>query len=107
MSEDIHPRTGELWGNFPQTYSLVGLDQYRDAAVAKLGKHALAMGRLVVVSNRVALPKETRAGGLASALHGALAEHGGLWFGWSGRVVAEGERDVHAAPSARATSSTR
>jgi GH15 family glucan-1,4-alpha-glucosidase len=25
MSEDIHPGTGELWGNFPQTYSLVGL----------------------------------------------------------------------------------
>ena len=25
MSEDIHPASGELWGNFPQTYSLVGL----------------------------------------------------------------------------------
>ena len=25
LSEDIHPKTGELWGNFPQTYSLVGL----------------------------------------------------------------------------------
>jgi trehalose 6-phosphate synthase len=45
------------------------------------------MGRLVVVSNRVALPKETRAGGLASALRAALAEHGGLWFGWSGRIA--------------------
>jgi trehalose 6-phosphate synthase len=45
------------------------------------------MGRLVVISNRVALPKETRAGGLASALSGALAERGGLWVGWSGRVV--------------------
>lgn len=48
------------------------------------------MGRLVVVSNRVALPKETRAGGLASALRAALAEHGGLWFGWSGRVAEAG-----------------
>jgi trehalose 6-phosphate synthase len=46
------------------------------------------VSRLVVVSNRVALPKETRAGGLASALHAALAENGGLWFGWSGRVSA-------------------
>jgi GH15 family glucan-1,4-alpha-glucosidase len=25
LSEDVDPRTGELWGNFPQTYSHVGL----------------------------------------------------------------------------------
>ena len=25
LSEDINPKTGELWGNFPQTYSMVGL----------------------------------------------------------------------------------
>ncbi|MBF0355298.1 MAG: glycoside hydrolase family 15 protein [Alphaproteobacteria bacterium] len=25
LSEDIHPLTGELWGNFPQAYSMVGL----------------------------------------------------------------------------------
>lgn len=25
LSEDIAPATGELWGNFPQTYSMVGL----------------------------------------------------------------------------------
>ncbi|HEX7990344.1 MAG TPA: trehalose-6-phosphate synthase, partial [Stenotrophomonas sp.] len=45
------------------------------------------MSRLVVVSNRVALPGETRAGGLATALLAALSERGGLWFGWSGRSV--------------------
>ena len=25
LAEDIHPRSGELWGNFPQTYSMAGL----------------------------------------------------------------------------------
>jgi GH15 family glucan-1,4-alpha-glucosidase len=25
LSEDVHPGTGELWGNFPQTYSMAGL----------------------------------------------------------------------------------
>jgi len=25
LSEDVHPATGALWGNFPQTYSLAGL----------------------------------------------------------------------------------
>ncbi|MFC7302340.1 alpha,alpha-trehalose-phosphate synthase (UDP-forming) [Cognatiluteimonas weifangensis] len=43
-------------------------------------------GRLVVVSNRVAVPGESRAGGLAVALQATLEEFGGLWFGWSGRI---------------------
>jgi GH15 family glucan-1,4-alpha-glucosidase len=25
LSEDLHPVSGELWGNFPQTYSMVGV----------------------------------------------------------------------------------
>ena len=25
LSEDLDPKSGELWGNFPQTYSMVGL----------------------------------------------------------------------------------
>jgi trehalose 6-phosphate synthase len=47
--------------------------------------------RLVVVSNRVPVPKDgsTKAGGLAVALEGALKQSGGLWFGWSGNIVEE------------------
>jgi trehalose 6-phosphate synthase len=33
------------------------------------------------------MPRETRAGGLAAAMQAALAENGGIWFGWSGKVV--------------------
>jgi trehalose 6-phosphate synthase len=47
------------------------------------------MNRLVMVSNRVALPGESRAGGLAIALKVAIEETGGLWFGWSGHVAHE------------------
>ncbi|MBO1076412.1 alpha,alpha-trehalose-phosphate synthase (UDP-forming) [Roseomonas marmotae] len=47
------------------------------------------MGRLVVVSNRVALPRrgEPTAGGLAVALKDVLKTNGGLWFGWSGETL--------------------
>ncbi len=50
------------------------------------------MSRLVVVSNRVMLPalagKES-AGGLAVAVLEALGRKGGIWFGWSGKLVEE------------------
>jgi len=52
------------------------------------------VSRLVVVSNRVALPKEARAGGLAAAMEAALSETGGLWFGWSGRIVPASAREL-------------
>lgn len=55
-------------------------------------------GRLVVVSNRVADPRKTAAGGLAVALAEVLNNTGGLWFGWSGKIVEvpEGtEPEVH------------
>ncbi len=44
------------------------------------------MKRLIVVSNRVADPREARAGGLATAMQSALSDVGGLWFGWSGTI---------------------
>src|SRR6476469_5736474 len=55
------------------------------------------MKRLVVVSNRVPIPQEkSRAGGLGVAMHAALSERGGMWFGWSGRRVRgeSGEKHV-------------
>jgi len=47
------------------------------------------VGRLIVVSNRVALPRrgEPTAGGLAVALKDVLKANGGLWFGWSGDTL--------------------
>ena len=46
------------------------------------------MSRLVVISNRVAVPKARGAsgaqGGLAGALNAALKTNDGIWFGWSG-----------------------
>ncbi|MXP64552.1 trehalose-6-phosphate synthase [Roseomonas sp. M0104] len=49
------------------------------------------MGRVVVVSNRVAVPRrgEPTAGGLAVALKDVLKASGGLWFGWSGETRKE------------------
>ncbi len=51
------------------------------------------MSRLVVISNRVAVPKARGAagaqGGLAGALNAALKENGGIWFGWSGQECEE------------------
>jgi trehalose 6-phosphate synthase len=48
------------------------------------------LGRLVVVSNRVAVATDAKAtaGGLAVALQDALGDHGGIWFGWSGKTGA-------------------
>jgi len=52
------------------------------------------MSRLVVVSNRVALPSEHNAGGLASGMLAALGDCGGVWFGWNGRVLSEPASEV-------------
>ena len=45
--------------------------------------------RLVIVSNRVAMPRKNGGvpGGLAVGVLGALREHGGMWFGWSGELT--------------------
>ncbi|MBG9388804.1 alpha,alpha-trehalose-phosphate synthase (UDP-forming) [Caenimonas aquaedulcis] len=52
------------------------------------------MARLVVVSNRIADPRKTAAGGLAVALAEVLNNTGGMWFGWSGKILEQpGESD--------------
>ncbi|MEO1204269.1 MAG: trehalose-6-phosphate synthase, partial [Pseudomonadota bacterium] len=53
-----------------------------------MGVRALS-GRLVIVSNRVAIPEENKpaGGGLAVGVLAALKDHGGIWFGWSGEVT--------------------
>ena len=65
------------------------------------------MGRLVVVSNRIADPRKTAAGGLAIALADVLNNTGGLWFGWSGKIVEQERGDgvhlQHAGPVQLAT----
>ena len=48
----------------------------------------LPIARLIIISNRVAVPNARGVagaqGGLAGALNSSLKEHGGIWFGWSG-----------------------
>ena len=51
------------------------------------------MPRLIVVSNRVAVPGSEaprQAGGLAVAVNAALKHREGIWFGWSGGVAEDG-----------------
>ena len=48
--------------------------------------------RLIIVSNRVAVPDPPGAplaGGMAVAVKAALKSRAGLWFGWSGAVTEE------------------
>lgn len=53
------------------------------------------MSRLVVVSNRIAVPDGSKvsAGGLAVGIMDALKTTGGLWFGWNGNINEIGEDD--------------
>jgi trehalose 6-phosphate synthase len=52
------------------------------------------LARLVVVSNRVAIPDAKgggRAGGLEVAVKAAFRHREGVWFGWSGKVARKGD----------------
>lgn len=46
------------------------------------------MSRLIVISNRVAMPSGTKSpGGLAVGLYDALRDSGGMWLGWNGEIA--------------------
>ncbi|MDQ3245443.1 MAG: trehalose-6-phosphate synthase [Pseudomonadota bacterium] len=67
------------------------------------------MSRLIVISNRVsAVRGEMSAahGGLAVALTAALAECGGLWFGWSGQQTDEFTGQINFSREAGVTTAT-
>jgi trehalose 6-phosphate synthase len=64
------------------------------------------LARIVVVSNRVALPSKdggAQAGGLAVALRSFLKRSHGIWFGWSGRIAPKGEEAMHETENAGVT----
>jgi trehalose 6-phosphate synthase len=65
----------------------------RPQKAARLLSRGQKMSRLIVISNRVSVPKAAGAagaqGGLAVALNSALHEHRGVWFGWSGQETDE------------------
>lgn len=66
------------------------------------------MARLVVVSNRVALPRGRTAstGGLAVALRAALQKQGGLWMGWSGHTRHESSTEPELVEHGKVTYAT-
>ena len=68
------------------------------------------MSRLVVVSNRVAVPsargKIGAQGGLAGALTAALKSTRGLWFGWSGEEASDPSDTPHVQTRGGVTTAT-
>src|SRR5690606_1185219 len=67
------------------------------------------LSRLVVVSNRVALPAQVKsgsAGGLSVAVLAALRQRGGIWFGWSGEVSPTAEAEPETFDVGRVTFAT-
>lgn len=67
------------------------------------------MSRLVVISNRIADPRKSAAGGLAVALGETLQQTGGMWFGWSGTIVEDGppgEGELHKQQAGKVTLAT-
>ena len=87
MSEDTAPRSGEAWGNFPQTYSMVGYHQRRHAACRVLGRRSYEQARRRFKPRRRSRkPAPSPAASPSPSLR-CCEETGGLWFGWDGNIV--------------------
>src|SRR5262249_48676182 len=74
-------------GQFPADLFDGRHHQHGHAPVGKLG--GCLVPRLVIVSNRFTVPEPNHPpppGGLAVAVHAALKDRPGVWFGWSGKV---------------------
>lgn len=54
------------------------------------------MSRLIVVSNRLSIVDNNQqpTGGLSVALHAALTECGGIWYGWNGKIAKQESNDI-------------
>jgi trehalose 6-phosphate synthase len=67
------------------------------------------MSRLVVVSNRVAMPDKAggaSVGGLTMALAAALQQYRGVWFGWSGETTPAFTGEAHVRETSGVTIAT-
>jgi len=65
------------------------------------------LSRLIVISNRVQVPRsddEGAQGGLATALFAALRKQKGIWFGWSGET--SDSKELHFETNAGVTTAT-
>ncbi len=98
LSEDIHPETGALWGNFPQTYSMAGLI----LTAMRLSRNGRIGIGAALSSFPTGLRSRSRDGASAPAVWkwplraGAEAATAGVWFGWSGRYRGRRRRaDAH------------
>ena len=65
LSEDTHPVTGEMWGNFPRPipWSARSTPPCAFRHRGTRSSEGARLSRLVVVSNRIADPRKTAAGG--------------------------------------------
>ena len=88
LSEDTHPVTGEMWGNFPQTYSMVGIINAAVRLSAPWDRDLegrCRAGRRFQSASRIRA--RPRPAAWRSRWASVLNKTGGLWFGWSGKIV--------------------